>query len=245
MLDGSELVFQQLRIVHGYEEDERGKALKEQVHEIKVLLREAVDVFKRNSVKVGRMLINLQSSGLYKYCYVYQGSIAWTYASNSLSEPFFEFCARQFGLKKSTVYALQDVARKFGDDDGNILPAYAGYSYSQLVELCPVPEQDIKEHYAPSMTVKQIQKQKKEAEKKRQVSEGEEVKTEEPASQYIFSDMEKAKSEFQKFCKYWFELKHVSLVSNEENVFKNIKGSAFGGLFFDYLKEHKFFDKQV
>ena len=247
MLDGSQLVFQQLRVADGYESDPRGVELKEKVHEVKVLLREAVDTFKRNSVKVGRLLSYLRASGLYKYCYVYQGSCAWTYGSNYLSEPFFEFCYRQFGLKKSTVYALEDVARKFGDDEGNTLPAYASYSYSQLVELSSVDEEDLI-HYNSSMTVKEIQKRKKEIEKEKQATESVPSASDvvpEPVNPYIFSDMEKAKSEFQKFCKYWFELKHISLVSNEENVFKNIKGSAFGGLFFDYLKEHKFFDKQV
>ena len=71
---------------------------------------------------------------------------------------FSEWCERKFGIKKSTAYALKEIARRFSCD-GKIMDRYKGYSYSQLAEMLPLSSSEC-EKLTPAMTVKQIRELK-------------------------------------------------------------------------------------
>lgn len=68
---------------------------------------------------------------------------------------FEDYVERNFGFKKSTAYALVGVYREFGMLDCKLKPEYAGFGYSQLVEMLPM-EYIERQKVTASMTVKEI-----------------------------------------------------------------------------------------
>lgn len=68
---------------------------------------------------------------------------------------FEDYVERNFGFKKSTAYALVGVYREFGTLDCKLKPEYAGFGYSQLVEMLPMSYTE-RQKVTASMTVKEI-----------------------------------------------------------------------------------------
>ena len=68
---------------------------------------------------------------------------------------FEDYVERQFGFKKSTAYALVGVYREFGTTTGKLKPEYAGFGYSQLVEMLPMSPTE-RQKVTAGMTVKEI-----------------------------------------------------------------------------------------
>lgn len=86
---------------------------------------------------------------------------------------FYNFCAANFGLDRSTVYRLMEVSKEFSRKNDNmhcsptmfIDDRYKDYSYSQLCEMLPL-SLDQRKQIKPNMTVKQIRELKKQFKKK-------------------------------------------------------------------------------
>lgn len=68
---------------------------------------------------------------------------------------FEDYVERKFGFKKSTAYALVGVYREFGTSDCKLKEEYAGFGYSQLVEMLPMAYTE-RQKVTASMTVKEI-----------------------------------------------------------------------------------------
>lgn len=86
---------------------------------------------------------------------------------------FYNFCAANFGLDRSTVSRLMEVSKEFSRKNDNmhrsptmfIDDRYKDYSYSQLCEMLPLSS-DQRKQIKPNMTVKQIRELKKQFKKK-------------------------------------------------------------------------------
>ena len=89
---------------------------------------------------------------------------------------FYNFCAANFGLDRSTVSRLMEVSKEFSKKNDNmhhsptmfIDDRYKDYSYSQLCEMLPLSS-DQRKQIKPNMTVKQIREFKKRFKKKSDV----------------------------------------------------------------------------
>lgn len=73
----------------------------------------------------------------------------------------FQFAERRWGYGSTSVKNFLAIAEKFMSGQ-ELLPAVAGYGYSQLVELSSVPDGALSE-FNPKMTIAEIRKKKKEA----------------------------------------------------------------------------------
>lgn len=86
---------------------------------------------------------------------------------------FYNFCAANFGLDRSTVSRLIEVSKEFSKKNDNMQRSptmfiddrYKDYSYSQLCEMLPLSF-DQRKQIKPNMTVKQIRELKKQFKKK-------------------------------------------------------------------------------
>ena len=72
----------------------------------------------------------------------------------------FQFAERRWGYGSTSVKNFLAIAEKFMSGQ-ELLPAAEGYGYSQLVELCSVPEGAFSE-FNSKMTIQEIRKKKKE-----------------------------------------------------------------------------------
>ena len=75
----------------------------------------------------------------------------------------YEFAEVKFNYKKTSVVNMISVYNKYKDEKNPdfIDEDYVDYGYTALVELLPVPKDEIKENYSPSDTVVDIRKTKK------------------------------------------------------------------------------------
>lgn len=75
----------------------------------------------------------------------------------------YEFAEDKFKYKKTSVVNMIAVYTKYKDssDPTSIAEDYATYSYTALVELLPVPEEEIKKNYSPEDSIVDIRKSKK------------------------------------------------------------------------------------
>lgn len=111
---------------------------------------------------------------------------------------FYNFCAANFGLDRSTVSRLMEVSKEFSKKNDNMQRSptmfiddnYKDYSYSQLCEMLPLSF-DQRRQIKPNMTVKQIRELKKQFKKKRDIDSTSGLKSPKPT---IFSDF------------YWIDL---------------------------------------
>ena len=199
--------------------------------EVVRLLTEAVTTFKRNSIQVGYYLCKLEHEGIYKNVKATDCS-ADCFANQYLSEPFYAFCKRYFGLGKSSVYALKQVYNRFGQENGEPLPAYSAYNYSQLVEMLPLYADELKS-VTPDMTVAQIRALKPKKQETKNNVKVSKSKLPKP----VFSDMKDKKDMFKKLVKQMFEKFDYKLyLCNRVQA-----GQTFAGSLFDYLEERGFF----
>ena len=123
--------------------------------------------FARASVKyIFTDLCDMQKS------YIRLGFHLYEFKTNGYYEDFgyltFEsFCDNNIGMDKGSVSRCINVYLHFAKkENGKYIPGmyiddkYADYSYSQLCEMLPLSEDDLK-HIRPDMTVKQIREYKK------------------------------------------------------------------------------------
>ena len=75
----------------------------------------------------------------------------------------YEFAEDKFNYKKTSVVNMISVYEKYKDEDDDkaIAEDFADYGYTALVELLPVPKEEIKENYTPADTIVDIRKSKK------------------------------------------------------------------------------------
>ena len=71
----------------------------------------------------------------------------------------YQFAERRWGYGSTSVKNFLAIAEKFMSGQ-ELLPAAEGYGYSQLVELCSVPEGALSE-FSSKMTIQEIRKKKK------------------------------------------------------------------------------------
>lgn len=110
-------------------------------------IREACDNIRNEYVYIGFQLNELNGSELFQH-------EAITIA---------EYAEMEFGFKKSLTYSMMKVAARFATTESPytcIDSSYKGYSFSQLVELLSVPDEQIV-NYNPELTVKEIKELKK------------------------------------------------------------------------------------
>ena len=78
----------------------------------------------------------------------------------------YDFALNKFGYKETSVKNFIAVFEKYADSEDldydyfDIKEEYKNYSFTSLVELLPVPEEEIKENYTPEMSVKEIRQTK-------------------------------------------------------------------------------------
>ena len=78
----------------------------------------------------------------------------------------YEFALNKFGYRETSVKNFIAVFEKYADSEDldydyfDIKEEYKNYSFTSLVELLPVPEEEIKENYTPEMSVKEIRQTK-------------------------------------------------------------------------------------
>ena len=77
------------------------------------------------------------------------------YTFSAVYSNLYEFCEREFGLKKRAVANRIAVAKRFATEDGKLLEEYKEYSYTQLVVLDGVLKENanLKERFSPEMKV--------------------------------------------------------------------------------------------
>lgn len=110
-------------------------------------------------IYIGKLLSEIQEKRLYFRALTHNAQ----YTSESLGYSYISFedyCKAKFNLKKSSAYALIDVYKIFGTCDGKLKENYKAYNYSQLAEMCSLPEAKRKD-VTPEMTVKEIRELKK------------------------------------------------------------------------------------
>lgn len=78
----------------------------------------------------------------------------------------YDFALNKFGYKETSVKNFIAVFEKYADSEDldydyfDIKEEYKNYSFTSLVELLPVPEEEIREKYSPEMSVKEIRQTK-------------------------------------------------------------------------------------
>lgn len=78
----------------------------------------------------------------------------------------YDFALNKFGYKETSVKNFIAVFEKYADSEDldydyfDIKEEYKNYSFTSLVELLPVPEEEIKENYTAEMSVKEIRQTK-------------------------------------------------------------------------------------
>ena len=205
-------------------------SLKSDCEELYRCLFDSVNILRRNFIRAGFLLNKIHKERSYEYAL--RNDKRWfCYADSIVKNPFEQFCKEYLGLSDSTVYGLISVYRRFGSEDGEILPAYKDYNYSQLLEMNTLPD-DALSNVNASMTVKQIKKLKPKEVKAEDEKQIEEKKTV-FVQKTVFSNMNDKKEEFKRYCKYYFEQRGANLIIDGQR----IGGQAFGSALFDYLEK--------
>ncbi|MCD8372192.1 MAG: hypothetical protein LUD27_02695 [Clostridia bacterium] len=102
-------------------------------------------------IRLGQIFTDIHDNNLYYSCLV--GGMRYN--------DFFAFMYAVFGFKKSTVYNLMTVYKRFSTTDCKVSEEYSDYSYSQLVELVSISDDKKKmERISPEMTVSEMRELK-------------------------------------------------------------------------------------
>ena len=88
---------------------------------------------EHSEIEFGAKLLNFQKEKLYSVIKPDSG-----YQFSATYSNIYVFCEREFGLKKRAVANRIAVAKRFANKEGQVLPAWANYSYSQLVVMLDV-----------------------------------------------------------------------------------------------------------
>lgn len=117
------------------------------IEDIKEYSQEAV----LNFLQIGRLFKRVKEEKLYEI---------EDYSS------VYEFALNKFGYRETSVKNFIAVFEKYADSEDldydyfDIKEEYKNYSFTSLVELLPVPEEEIREKYSPEMSVKEIRQTK-------------------------------------------------------------------------------------
>lgn len=117
------------------------------IEDIKEYSQEAV----LNFLQIGRLFKRVKEEKLYEI---------EDYSS------VYDFALNKFGYKETSVKNFIAVFEKYADSEDldydyfDIKEEYKNYSFTSLVELLPVPEEEIKENYSPEMSIKEIRQSK-------------------------------------------------------------------------------------
>lgn len=123
------------------------KTYKSVIEDIKEYSQEAV----LNFLQIGRLFKRVKEEKLYEI---------EDYSS------VYEFALNKFGYRETSVKNFISVFDKYADSEDldydyfDIKEEYKNYSFTSLVELLPVPEEEIREKYSPEMSVKEIRQTK-------------------------------------------------------------------------------------
>ncbi len=123
------------------------KTYKSVIEDIKEYSQEAV----LNFLQIGRLFKRVKEEKLYEI---------EDYSS------VYEFALNKFGYRETSVKNFIAVFEKYADSEDldydyfDIKEEYKNYSFTSLVELLPVPEEEIREKYSPEMSVKEIRQTK-------------------------------------------------------------------------------------
>ena len=101
-------------------------------------------------VNIGCMLADSDSTAMYRY--------TLNAKNTAYCKDIYEYCKTRFGLQKTSTFNLLGIARRFASG-GKLRERWSQYSYSQLCEMLPMSDEDIKQ-VTPTMTVKQIRELK-------------------------------------------------------------------------------------
>lgn len=80
----------------------------------------------------------------------------------------YEYASKEFDLSETTTKNIISIVKRFCTDHGRLLDQYKEFSFSNLVELLPVDDKEIK-NFTPSMTVKTMRSKKIELEVNKQL----------------------------------------------------------------------------
>lgn len=122
-------------------------AIAEKYKDIVSNIKESIDNVFNEYGNVGQKLCEAQELKLYEF--------------NDYKN-IFEFARAEFDLSETTTRNVMTMYQRFFDKGGyspRLLEKYQGFTYSALVELLSVPDNQIDE-FVPSMTVKEIRNQK-------------------------------------------------------------------------------------
>lgn len=117
------------------------------IEDIKEYSQEAV----LNFLQIGRLFKRVKEEKLYEI---------EDYSS------VYEFALNKFGYRETSVKNFIAVFDKYADTTDvrnsyfNIKEEYENYSFTSLVELLPISEDEIKENYSPEMSIKEIRQSK-------------------------------------------------------------------------------------
>lgn len=123
------------------------KTYKSVIEDIKEYSQEAV----LNFLQIGRLFKRVKEEKLYEI---------------EEFQSVYDFALNKFGYKETSVKNFIAVFEKYADSEDldydyfDIKEEYKNYSFTSLVELLPVPEEEIREKYSPEMTVKEIRQSK-------------------------------------------------------------------------------------
>lgn len=123
------------------------KTYKSVIEDIKEYSQEAV----LNFLQIGRLFKRVKEEKLYEI---------------EEFQSVYDFALNKFGYKETSVKNFIAVFEKYADSEDldydyfDIKEEYKNYSFTSLVELLPVPEEEIREKYSPEMSVKEIRQTK-------------------------------------------------------------------------------------
>lgn len=230
----------------GWVQDEEGiTALKCRFENVKEAILDVNNNVKKNFIKIGYELDYIKTTGLFRYAH--KPGEHYVVYNQFNTDSFTDFVRDYFGFSKTTTKNLIAIHNRFSlkGFDGRCLEEYEPYSYSQLVEMLPLSNEEIVK-VNPEMSIREIREIKKsliDNLSEHKLSSYNEKKPSEPknseaGSQNHVFDLKKKKDEFRLHCKNFFEAFAYELKLND----RKQGGFAFGSLFFSYLEEKGFFN---
>ncbi len=118
----------------------------EQYHDLTDGIKNLIDGIFENYLEIGSKLNQVNESKLFEI--------------NSY-KTIEEYALNEFNLSKTTTNNVINIVKRFCDEQGDLLDKYKKYSFSNLVELLPVKDEDI-DKFSPSLTVKETRTKKNE-----------------------------------------------------------------------------------
>lgn len=236
-----EFKMRELQFVTWIKNPVQNEMLRADCREFERTIKEATESFREKCIHAGGILCKIKREGIYERVARDEKGF-FCFGDAYLKDGFIMFCETTFHLSRTTIYNLMAVYEKFTEIGGKIKKTLAEYSYSQLLEMTSMTEEQ-RERVSPSMSVRDMQKMKREDKKYKtadntvmaQKSDVEKKKTE----TCVFDDMKKKRAEFQKVMKQFFDKFNYKLTLNE----RGQSGQVFAGVFFDYLEKEGYFNE--